>query len=317
MVKQTILIVDDEVSLRELMVELLSDAGYQAVAAGSGDVALSLLDQHHYDLVFTDLRMPGIDGLTFLKEIKRKEPSTEVIMMTSHSSVSSAVEALRLGAYDYLLKPLDNIEDLLSVARRAIEKKTLNAEKRQQVQALHARNEEVEKLYHEAKALSILDGLTGLYNRRHFEDVMMREMGLALRHQLPLALIFLDVDHFKHYNDHNGHQAGDVLLRQITQLIAQRVRSTDIVCRYGGEEITIILPHTTKEHAKTVAAGLLSKIATHPFAHRESQPLGAVTVSIGVAECPTDSHNPMRIIRMADQALYLAKENGRNRLETA
>jgi len=316
-VKQTILIVDDEVSLRELMVELLSDAGYQAVAAGSGDVALSLLDQHHYDLVFTDLRMPGIDGLTFLKEIKRKEPSTEVIMMTSHSSVSSAVEALRLGAYDYLLKPLDNIEDLLSVARRAIEKKTLNAEKRQQVQALHARNEEVEKLYHEAKALSILDGLTGLYNRRHFEDVMMREMGLAVRHQLPLALIFLDVDHFKHYNDHNGHQAGDVLLRQITQLIAQRVRSTDIVCRYGGEEITIILPHTTKEHAKTVAAGLLSKIATHPFAHRESQPLGAVTVSIGVAECPTDSHNPMRIIRMADQALYLAKENGRNRLETA
>ena len=317
MVEQTILIVDDEASLRGLMVELLLDAGYQAMAAESGDVALLLLDQHHYDLVFTDLRMPGIDGLTFLKEIKRKEPSTEVIVMTSHSSVSSAVEALRLGAYDYLLKPLDNIEDLLSVARRAIEKKTLDAEKRQQVQALHARNEEVEKLYHEARALSILDGLTGLYNRRHFEDVMMREIGLAVRHQLPLALIFLDVDHFKHYNDHNGHQAGDVLLRQITQLIAQRVRSTDIVCRYGGEEITIILPHTTKENATTVAAGLLSKIATHPFAHRESQPLGAVTVSIGVAECPTDSHNPMRIIRMADQALYLAKQNGRNRLETA
>ncbi len=316
-VKPSILVVDDEDSFRSVVVELLLDSGYISTGAASGEAALSLLNQNHYDLIFTDLRMPGIDGVTLLKEVKRKSPTTEVVMMTSHSSVSSAIEALRLGAYDYLLKPLDNIEDILRLVGRVLEKREMEADKQQQVSVLHAKNMEIEKLYNDAKTLSILDGLTGLYNRRHFEDVMMREIGLAVRHQLPLSLVFLDVDHFKQYNDRNGHQAGDALLKQISQMILQRVRSTDIVCRYGGEEITIILPHTAKENAKTVAVGLLTQIAAHPFTHCEDQPLGAVTVSIGIAECPTDSRDTTEVIRMADQALYRAKQEGRNRLATA
>jgi diguanylate cyclase (GGDEF)-like protein len=315
--KPAILIVDDEASFRGLVVELLLDTDYEAVGAESGEAALLLLDQRHYDLVFTDLRMPGIDGVALLKEVKLRSPTTEVVMMTSHSSVSSAVEALRLGASDYLLKPLENIEGLLVLVKRVLAKKTLDVEKQQQVQLLHAKNVEIEKRYTEAKALSILDGLTGLYNRRHFEDVMTREIGRAVRHQLPLSLIFLDVDHFKHYNDRNGHQAGDALLKQISQIILQRVRSTDIVCRYGGEEITIILPHTVKENAKMVATDLMSKIAAYPFPQGNHQPLGKVTVSLGIAECPTDSRDPTEVIRLADQALYRAKQNGRNRLATA
>ncbi len=317
MTKPAILIVDDEESFRGLVVELLLDTGYEARGAESGEAALSLLDQCRYNVVFTDLRMPGMDGVALLKEVKRRDPTTEVVMMTSHSSVSSAVEALRLGAYDYLLKPLDNIEDLLGLTRRVLEKQSRDAEKAQQVHLLHAKNSEIEKLYNEAKALSILDGLTGLYNRRHFEDVMMREIGRAVRHQLPLSLIFLDVDHFKHYNDRNGHQAGDALLKQISQMILQRVRSTDIVCRYGGEEITIILPHTAKANAKTVATDLMEKISAYPFSQGNHQPLGRVTVSLGVSECPTDSRDTMEVIRLADQALYRAKQNGRNRLALA
>jgi len=170
------------------------------------------------------------------------------------------------------------------------------------------------RLYAEVKALSIRDGLTGLYNRRYFDEMMTVEGARSLRHQQPVALLFTDVDHFKHYNDRNGHLAGDGLLKQLATIFLKRVRITDVVCRYGGEEVTVILPHTAKASASIVAEDLRKRVEAYPFLYRETQPLGAVTISIGIAECPTDSKHPSDIVRMADEALYAAKQAGRNRV---
>jgi len=468
--KPSVLIVDDEPSIRSVILELLLDAGHQAADAESAEAALALLAQQRYDIVFTDIRMPGMDGIALLRQIKEKDPAIEVIVLTSHSSFSSAVEALRLGAYDYLIKPLNDLEEVLTIIQRVAEKLALAEENTRLVGELQTKNDEVEesrnqlaqysedlsalyaaekeimagldlaevygrsagalsklmgghpalvwmvsegdllllpkaqsclktfdkvqwsfplfdplrephfevpaawqdacrarfsalsalfhpvvshqkfiallgtlafepnafsqrdadmlarfsssaamamenaRLYAEAKALSIRDGLTGLYNRRHFEEVMTVEGARSIRHQQPVSLLFLDVDHFKHYNDTQGHLMGDGLLKQLAGVILKRVRITDIVCRYGGEEITLILPHTNKANARIVAEDIRKRIEAYPFTHRESQPLGAVTVSIGIAECPADSKVPVEMIRLADTALYEAKQAGRNRV---
>ncbi len=468
--KPSVLVVDDEISVRSVLLELLTDSEYQTVGAESAEAGLAVLAERRYDVVFTDLRMPGMDGIEFLRTIKEKDTTIEVIVLTSHSSFSSAVEALRLGAYDYLIKPLDDIEEVLALVKRVAEKLTLAEEKAQLVEELSAKNREVEesrnqvvkysedltalysaeqemmaglelpevcgkavgglskllderpailwtvdeglalltpaaqsglkifekvawtfqlfdptiaghegvppewqercrrqiaantaifqpvihrqklmallgvfdfkgaafsprevdllarfsasvataienaRLYAEAKALSIRDGLTGLYNRRYFDEVMTIEGARSLRHQMPVSLIFLDVDYFKHYNDHNGHLMGDGLLKQLATIFLKRVRITDVVCRYGGEEITIILPHTPKVNAAIVAEDLIKRVEAYPFLYRETQPLGAVTISVGIAECPLDSKCPSDIVRMADEALYAAKQAGRNRV---
>ena len=170
------------------------------------------------------------------------------------------------------------------------------------------------KLYEKVKALAIRDGLTGLYNRRRFEEVLTVEVIRSLRHNRPFSLLFLDVDYFKNYNDGQGHQMGDQLLKELANLLMKRVRLTDFVCRYGGEEFTIILPETDKTSARTVAEDIRAKVEAYPFPHREQQPRGAVTISIGISECPSDGRNQAEIVKRADDALYRAKEAGRNRV---
>lgn len=475
--KPAILVVDDEPSFRSVIIELLAGSGYAVTGAGSGEEALCLLERCRYDVVFSDLRMPGIDGLALLSEIKKREPSVEVVMITNHTSVSSAIEALRLGAYDYLIKPLDDIEQVLAIVKRVSEKLSLSAEKQQLLKDLRLKNQELEKkhreledshqrtiqysedisalyaaekeilagldlsevyqrsvtclskllslrpaalwilpesgdllllaarseregntylkdrislseplnwsssnvptslkallnssisaksalfhpivshrrllgflcvcdserkaftkreeeilsrfsvsialaienarLYEKVKAMAIRDGLTGLYNRRHFEAALNAEILRALRYHDPVSLIFLDVDYFKNYNDSQGHLKGDELLKELAGLVLKRIRATDIVCRYGGEEFTIILPSTNKERAKTVAQDIRARVEAHPFPNRIDQPAGMVTISLGISECPADGKSSVEIIKRADEALYRAKQAGRNRI---
>ena len=166
--------------------------------------------------------------------------------------------------------------------------------------------------YRHFKQQAITDGLTGLYNRRFFNDELDREMQRSVRHCLKMSLVLVDVDHFKKYNDTNGHQAGDEVLKKVAAVFRDTTRVCDLECRYGGEEFALILPETSKMQALAIAEKLRKKIEETEFPNQEKQPLGNLTISIGVATFPDDSINVKQLIQNADAGLYKAKEAGRN-----
>ena len=172
------------------------------------------------------------------------------------------------------------------------------------------------ELFEKTKILSITDGLTQLYNRRHFEEVLERLFMNAKNSHSPLSLSICDVDYFKHYNDVNGHPAGDFVLKKLAEILKKGVKGSDIVARYGGEEFVIIFPNTTKENAKKVCETLNKKIKEYKFPNEKSQPNGDLTVSFGIANFPEDATTPQELIEKADIALYKAKSTGRDKVVT-
>ena len=166
--------------------------------------------------------------------------------------------------------------------------------------------------YRNFKQQAITDGLTGLYNRRFFNDELDRELQRSARHFLKMSLILLDVDHFKKYNDNNGHQAGDDVLKKVAALFRETTRICDMECRYGGEEFALILPETSKIQALMIAEKLRKKVEETYFENQDKQPLGNLTVSMGVSTFPDDSAQVKQLIEKADAGLYKAKEYGRN-----
>lgn len=170
------------------------------------------------------------------------------------------------------------------------------------------------RLYQETKLQAITDGLTGLYNHRFFREQLAIELEKAGRYGRNMSLIILDIDHFKHYNDTHGHPQGDELLRTLAELLRKSIRKSDLACRYGGEEFALILPETGKKTAYSLAERIRKAISEHPFPFREIQPMGALTVSIGVSMFPVDHKEIDGLIKKADDALYRAKDEGRNRV---
>lgn len=164
------------------------------------------------------------------------------------------------------------------------------------------------------KKLSVIDELTGLYNRRYYNQRLSEEVVKALRYKDPLTLLVIDIDHFKHYNDHNGHAAGDVLLQELAAQMRKYFRRTDIICRYGGEEFAVIVPETNKGDAKALAEKFRKKVQEHPFKYRTTQPKRKITISIGLADVPSHATTPKALFEKADEALYQAKLKGRNRV---
>lgn len=173
------------------------------------------------------------------------------------------------------------------------------------------------RLFEQTKKMAITDGLTGMYNKRYFSDVFNAEVERAKRCDHQLSIFMMDLDNFKHYNDTHGHPAGDELLMQLASIIKASIRKTDIACRYGGEEFVVILPETTKEGAMTVADKLVETIREYPFPHADQQPLGFVSASIGVATFPENGLDAEHLLEVADNALYVAKTEGRNRAVAA
>jgi diguanylate cyclase (GGDEF)-like protein len=158
------------------------------------------------------------------------------------------------------------------------------------------------------------DALTGLKNRRYFDQLFEHESAVAQRNDLSLSLLIVDIDHFKRFNDTHGHEAGDHALKIVAGILQKQFRESDIVCRYGGEEFVVVMPGATSEAARDKANQLCEAVRKVPIIHRE-QDLGALTVSVGVASWPDDAEKPLQILTLADKALYRAKEAGRNRVE--
>jgi diguanylate cyclase (GGDEF)-like protein len=302
-----ILVVDDEESLRDIVSMVLLDDGHTVSTASNGDKALEKIYGKPFDLVLTDIRMPGIDGIELLGKIKAYNPKIEVIMMTSHASLDTSVSSLRSGAFDYLMKPFDDLSDISEIVDRVREKIATKNEKDQLVTELKSQNETLLDMAEK-------DGLTGLYNHRYFKEYLSKEIDRAKRYNSHLSVILLDVDHFKVYNDTNGHPEGDKLLKQLAEIFSLRTRSHDVVARYGGEEFVFILPETQHESALLLAESICQRVAKSHFAGRKSQPNGKLTVSLGVASYPDHAEDMEGLVKLADEALYLAKHNGRDRV---
>lgn len=293
-----ILVVDDEETLRSFIGNVLKDEGYEVTEASSGEEALEKVKQISFDLMLTDVKMSGIDGIQLLKMVKHIDMDCIVIVMTGYASVETSVEAMKSGAADYITKPF-NIDQIKIVVSKTLEKRRLERESREG------------EFY---KELSRIDGLTGLYNHRHFHQLLESEIARSIRYNHPLSLIMLDIDYFKTYNDLNGHPAGDMVLEKIAWVIKQSIRTCDLAARYGGEEFAIIVPETDKEGAAVLARRLGKLVEETQFDREQVQPGGKLTVSLGLASYPLDAIEKKDLIEKADQALYQAKESGRNRL---
>ncbi len=312
--KIKVLIVDDEEIIRDLLTEHLTDEGFIVEAVPSGEAALEVFRDDPDHLLVTDIRMGGMSGIQLLGEVKKLDEDAVVIMITSHASLDSAIETLRAGAYDYIFKPFEDLNRITEVITRGMEKITLIHQNRQLIENLEQSNLRMEESNEALRELATRDGLTGLFNHRHFKEVLDSELTRAARYQRPLCLVMMDVDHFKIYNDTHGHPAGDEVLKILADILKKRLRDVDGSARYGGEEFVAMLPETTWKDAKKVAEDIRVQMENYPFKGRESQPMGKVTVSFGVAEFPTDSENPSSLIEKADEALYRAKSQGRNRV---
>lgn len=278
-------------------------------------------------VILQDLVMPDVDGMTLVR-FYRNNPSTRnvpVIVLSSKDDPKVKSEAFGQGATDYLVKLPESIE-LLARIRAHAKSYVVQKERDEAFRNLSRMQEQLERMNlelarsnRELQRLSSLDGLTSLANRRQFDESLEQEWLRATRTDMPLSLIFADIDFFKRYNDHYGHQAGDDCLKQVAHTLQATVhRPADLVCRYGGEEFVMILPDTTAEGALAVAEKMLHTVAGLNIEHQTSDAAGVVTLSIGVATAsPAEDIQMENLIETADQMLYRAKKRGRNCIEVA
>lgn len=281
----------------------------------------------HATVILQDLVMPEVDGLTLVR-FYRNNPATQnipVIVLSSKDDPNTKSEAFNQGATDYLVKLPERIELLARIrshARSYLAHKerdqAFNALNKMQAQ-LKTMNEELARSNNELQRLSSLDGLTGVANRRQFDETLEQEWQRAHRANMPLSLIFADIDYFKRYNDNYGHQAGDDTLKKVAGALKKTVhRPADLVSRYGGEEFVMVLPDTTLDGAVAVANKVLNGIRNLNVPHADAGDNDRVTLSIGVATLtPGEHEKPEILVEAADKALYRAKEAGRNRVESS
>ena len=278
-------------------------------------------------VILQDLVMPDVDGMTLVR-FYRNNPATRdipVIVLSSKDDAKVKSDAFYQGATDYLVKLPEKIE-LLARIRAHTKSYLAQKERDEAITTLRKLQEQLEKMNteltrsnDELQRLSTLDGLTGVANRRQFDETLEREWQRATRTGSPISLIFADIDFFKTYNDHYGHQVGDDCLKKVAAALQQTVhRPADLVSRYGGEEFVIVLPETNAEGALAVAEKVLGKVAGLGIPHAASPVAERLTISVGVATLRPPPEQPAeQLVTQADQALYRAKGRGRNCIEFA
>ena len=307
-----ILVVDDEESLLAVLSQVLNKEGFQVETAASGEEAWEKFQKDPVPLVIADIVMPGMTGIELLLTIKESYPATQVIIMTSYASFETVTKALRHGAYDYLIKPFEDLDVISTTAKRASDKLDRIFENQLEIERLQKKVNDLEQSNTFLKNLAIRDGLTGLFNYRHFQEDLANEVLRSGREKRIFSLMFVSVDAFKKFEDANGKIEADKLLLSMGQLLYGNIRKTDLLARYKDETFVIMLPRTVKQDTCIVAEKLCRLTAEHPFPGREKQPAGKVTVSIGISSFRSDGNDGSSLIRNAEQALNKAISVGGN-----
>lgn len=271
-------------------------------------------------VILQDLVMPGLDGLSLVREY-RSNPATQdipIIVLSSKEDPLVKSAAFAAGANDYLVKLPDNIELVARILYHSRSYLTL-LQRDEAYRALRVSQQQLLDTNLVLQRLMNSDGLTGLSNRRHFDEYLELEWRRAMRDQSQLSLLMIDVDYFKAFNDSFGHLAGDEALRQVAEAIrASCSRPSDLPARYGGEEFALVLPHTSPGGARLVAEKLRQSVAGLMIAHNMPQEGNVLTISIGLAtHTPAIGSHCRQLISAADKGLYLAKDKGRNQVGVA
>jgi diguanylate cyclase (GGDEF)-like protein len=295
MARQKILIADDSQTVIDMLCAVLGE-DYEVMVAPGGVAAIEMAVDRQPDLILLDVVMPGIDGFEVCRRLRAEERTQRIpiVFITGLNALEDERRGLELGAIDFIAKPIQ-----AAIVR------------------LRVRNHLELKRYRDfLEDLSLVDGLTGIGNRRRFDEFLVREWRRSRRARTPLALVLLDVDYFKAFNDHYGHAAGDDCLREVAATLAMLVRRPgDLCARYGGEEFAAILPHTDLAGARTLADRIREAVLALEIPHEGSAVSPHVTVSIGIAASdPAATEEPEDLLREADRRLYEAKAAGRNRV---
>jgi len=314
--RPAILVVDDSLAILDLIREYLEEWGYSVTTAQSGAEAQKRLESDRFHLVLADLRMSPVSGWEVIRQAKEIK-GTQVVVMTGFASLDTSLEAIRHGVFDFMEKPLD-FERLKRIVRNGVRQSLLIQENSHLLNQLEEKNLELEseirRIRSELEDMTIRDELTGLYNYRYLMNLLEREISRSVRYKHPLTLAMIDLDDFKKLNDTYGHSAGNEALRAIARIFTSSIRAADSVCRFGGEEFAIVLPVTTTLQAEPILERTCQMIRKQ---HIPVDPTRSLTISIGVAECPRDAQTLDDLIRLADKALYSAKEKGKDRVVLA
>ena len=299
MERSTILLVDDDPISLELLAGILGSA-YDCPRAMDGGQALDqVAAEPPPDLILLDLNLPDMDGFELCRRIKSDDrlASIPIIFITATGSAENEVRGLNLGAVDFLTKPFS----------AAVVQARVKTHLR-----LKAQTEMLERM-------ALVDGLTGLPNRRRFDSALELEGRRAFRERIPLSVLFIDVDSFKAFNDNYGHGAGDECLRRVAEALSSALlRPTDLVARYGGEEFAVLMPNTDREGAVEVGERMREAVEAMGLDHEYSDGGTVVTVSVGaVGGIPARMEEVEHLVSRADEELYRAKREGKNRVRGA
>jgi diguanylate cyclase (GGDEF)-like protein len=308
-----ILIVDDSDTIRSFLASAVRGMKLEPVLADCGEKALELFAAERPGLVLLDVNMPGIDGYETARRMRALGPEewVPIIFLSASEDDQDLERAIECGGDDYLVKPVSQV--VLNAKMRALQR--LDQARRKLVDLsseLSEANQRLEMLSHQ-------DGLTGIANRRAFDFLIERQFREAKRRGEPFSIALCDIDHFKAYNDHYGHLAGDACLKRVAAALARACkRPTDVAARFGGEEFALLLPETTTEGATQVVERAREEVAALQIAHAGSTTSDCVAFSAGIASFATErDKSSLDLAARADQALYRAKQLGRNRTETA
>ena len=285
-----ILLVDDDQSILEILADLMAIFGHDYVTAQNGVEAIEKLKHNFFDIVLTDMIMPDIDGMELLKHIKKNYPNIKVMVVTGYERAFTYTDVIRAGASDFISKPFntDELEAKINRLAREIE------------------------LMSQLELLSISDGLTGLYNKRHFDAKIFEEVRRAHRQSHDLFLTVIDVDNLKKMNDKYGHLAGDKLLKSVGDIIKHCIReNVDWPFRYGGDEFFVILTQVTRDQAISTSERVIESF--------NEKKLPLTGLSIGLAQFVRSQDTKWTediddLVKRSDMALYKAKQTGRNRV---
>ena len=318
--KISVLLIDDQAIIAEAVRRALSseeDIAFHYCQDPTKAIQFALTINP--TVILQDLVMPEIDGLTMVHNFREDKACAKIpiIVLSTNEEASFKSEAFKRGANDYLVKLPDKIE-LIARIRYHSQAYISQLERDAAFKALEESQAQLARANRNLRKLSSHDSLTGIANRRTFDETLKREWKSALRSETPLSLVMLDIDFFKLYNDHYGHQGGDDCLRKVAKgLDSAMHRETDFLARYGGEEFSAVLPNTDLGGALKVAEEMRQAVKALRIEHTKSKVSDIVSVSLGVSTAvPHLGSEPETLIAAADQALYKAKEDGRDRVKS-
>jgi diguanylate cyclase (GGDEF)-like protein len=291
-----VLIAEDNAVSAKILQKNILDWGYEVVTAKDGKEAWSALNNEEIKLVVLDWMMPEINGIQLCRKIRENDHTREekgytyIILLTARDEQKDLIKGFSAGADDYITKPFQHLE---LKARLKTGKRIIDLQRQLQEQASR-------------------DGLTGLWNRKRMFRILDKEINRSQRDNLPLAIIMIDIDRFKAINDTHGHQVGDIVLQKISSILKKSVRNYDEICRYGGDELLIILPNCNFAQAESIAERLRKKVSKH----RISSDTVSLTISLSLGGVSTENFatdlTSEAFIMAADAALLEAKNKGRN-----